>query len=141
MNDRWEHTITANKAFASRDKLQLQISPGVLTKLIIFFPAGCQSLARCRVFLGQKPVAPRSAAHYLAGDNLAIVLDQMDESIKENLPELNWELWNIDDTYSHTLWLLAEWISEDEPYAMKTYRVTRNLASILTRMFRAIGLG
>lgn len=136
MNDRWQYTIPANTAEISKVTEKLKITTGTLTKLIIYFPAGCQGLARCRVKLGLKPVAPKTITNYLAGDDMPIVLDNLDVSIKGNLPELNWELWNVDETYPHTLWLLAEWISEDEPLSMKTYRLTKDLVAVLRAMFR-----
>jgi len=66
---------------------------------------------------------------------MAIVMQNVYETIKGNRPVLDWVLWNVDDTYPHTLWLGAEWISEDEPIALKTYRLTKDMVSILRAMF------
>lgn len=136
MNDRWSQTIPANTAEASAVTVECNISPGLLTKLIIYFPAGCQGLCRCRVLLGEKPIAPRSPKKYLAGEDMPIVLDQINELITENIPVLKWILWNVDETYSHTPWLIAEWISEDEPIAMKSYRMLKDLVALMRALFR-----
>lgn len=136
MIDRWQQTIPANTAENGALIVKCPISPGILTKLIVYFPAGCQGLARCRVLLGEKPVAPRSPKFYLAGEDMPIVLDNVNESINENVPELKWVVWNVDDTYPHTLWLLAEWISEDEPVAMKSYRLLKDLVALMRALFR-----
>jgi len=79
---------------------------------------------------------PRSPGHYVAADDMAIVLSQVNEKIKGNLPLLRWELWNIDDTYPHTLWLGAEWISEDEPLSLKTYKATQALVDLWRAVLR-----
>lgn len=127
MNDRWEYTIPANTLEVDRIKVECKISPGLLTKLVVYYPPGCHGLARCRVFLGQKPVAPRTPAHYLAGNGMAITLDNVNEFITENIPVLTWEVWNVDDTYPHTPWMLAEWISEEEPVEHRIYAILKKL--------------
>lgn len=109
MFEQFEYTIPANTSLANRAKQELKISIGILTDLFIFFPAGCHGLARCRVFLGEKPVAPRTPSSYVAGDDGPVNVNSLLEPIKPNLPVLNWELWNLDDTYTHTLWLGATW--------------------------------
>lgn len=133
MNDRWEQTIPANTSEANKARVECKLSVGVLTKIMVYFPAGCQGLARCRVFLGAKPVAPRSPGSYLAGEDGAIVLEQMNEFISENRPILDWQLWNVDETYPHTLWMLAEWISEDEPVEERIYVTLKNLLELWQR--------
>ena len=120
MNDRWEYTIPANTAEASAIRVKCRISPGVLRTLIIYFPPGCQNLARCRVHLGEKPIAPRSPKNYIAADSMAHTLLHVDEQIREDLSVLNWDVWNLDDTNPHTLWMAAEWSSEAETPEKKT---------------------
>jgi len=134
--DRWEYTIPKETAETALIVQQCRISPGTLTGLWLFFPAGCHGLARSRVLLGLKPIMPRSAGNCVAADDMAIVLSQVNEPIKGNLPFLRWELWNVDDTYPHTLWLGAEWISEDEPLSLKTYRATQALVDLWRAILR-----
>lgn len=75
-------------------------------------------------------MAPRSPKHFLATDGFPLVFDNVNEPIKGNEPKLYWHLWNLDDTYPHTPWLAAEWISSDEPINVKTYRVIRDLVDL-----------
>jgi len=136
MFDRWEYTIPADTSEANKKKRECKISTGVLTGMWMFFPAGCHGLARSRVILGSKPIMPRSPGHYVAADDMAIVLSQVNEPIKGNLPFLSWECWNVDDTYPHTLWLGAEWSSEDEPLSLKTYKATQALVDLWRAILR-----
>ena len=49
---------------------------------------------------------------------------------------LNWELWNVDDSYPHTIWMRAEWLSEEKPYEMK---MAHQLEEFVTLMKTLIG--
>ena len=41
------------------------------------------------------------------------------EPTKGNEPKLVWELWNLDDTYHHTLTLSCAWVSQEEAEVQK----------------------
>lgn len=134
MFDRWEYTVPANTAEVDAVKIECKISPGMLTDLVVFFPPGCHGLAKSRVFLGEKPIAPRSAKGYLAADAFAVELHHINELISENLPVLRWELWSPGSSYPHTLWMSAEWISAEEPYEKQTVTVIRDLVDIIKKL-------
>lgn len=135
MFDRWEYTIPANTAETAKKKQACKISRGTLTDLVIFYPAGCHGLARCQVYLGQKPIAPRNPSNYLAADDMPIIIRDLNERITGNRPVLNWFLWNVDETYGHTLWMSAEWISEDALLSKKTFLSIQDIADRLKRLF------
>ena len=127
MFEQWEYTIDENTLEVDREKETCKISIGILTDLFVFFPAGCHGLARCRVFLGEKPVAPRSAKLFIAGDDGPIDVRGLVEPIRPNLPVLNWELWNLDQTYPHTLWLGATWTPLEESELASIEKQLKNL--------------
>lgn len=137
MQDRWEYTIPANTAEADAVRVECKISPGVLKTLMVYFPPGCENLARCRVSIGEKPIAPRSSSNYLAADGQNVDLKHLEEPIREDLPVLNWEVWNIDDTYDHTIWLSAEWTSEAEPYEKTLVRILGDFVGLMKRLIGA----
>lgn len=134
MFDRWEYTIPANTAEADAIRVECKVSPGVLKSLIVYFPAGCHGLARCRIFIGERPVAPRSAKNFIAAEDMAVSMMYLEERIREDLPVLNWDVWNIDDTYDHTIWMSAEWTSAEEPYEKTTARSLRDFVSMMRRL-------
>lgn len=136
MFDRWEYTIPANTTEANAVKRECKVTRGVLTDLLIYFPPGCHNLARCRIFLGEKAIAPRDESNFIAADGMAIPIRYFNEPIKEDLPVLNWHCWNLDDTFDHTIWMSAQWIGLDEPYEAKMYQELKNLALLLKRMMR-----
>ena len=120
MYDSWEYTIPANTSEADRVRVPCKISPGTLTELVFHFPTGCHRLARCRVLIGEKPVAPRSSASYVAGNMWPIIIPDMHEAITGNRPVLNWEIWNVDEEMDHTIALDATWTAEEELQAERS---------------------
>jgi len=134
VHDRWEYTIPANTAEADAIKIECPISMGTLTRLSVYFPPGNYDLGRCRVRLGEKPIAPRSPSNYLTSNGHMIVLEDMEELISENRSVLVWELWNLDETWPHTPWMTAEWYGHDEPYAKTTTRLISEFISVIKNL-------
>lgn len=135
MHDRWEHKIPANTSHEDRLTVECPISPGTLTRLCVYFPPGNYDLGRCRIRLGEKPIAPRAPGHYLTSNGHMIILEDMEENITENRSVLVWELWNLDETWPHTPWMTAEWVGVDEPYAKTTAMSIRDLVKYLRGIF------
>lgn len=134
MHDRWEYTIPPRTAEADAIFYECPVSAGTLIRLIIYFPPGNFNLGRCRIKLGEKPIAPRSPAGFLTSDGHMIVIEDMEENITENRPMLTWELWNLDEMYPHTPWMSAEWVGVDEPYNKTMARTLADFVSLMKRM-------
>jgi len=134
MQDRWEYTIPANTAEEEAIRVECKVTPGTLKSMAIYFPSGCQNLARCRVFVGERPVVPRSSKHYIAGDDGLISFMYLNDPIVDDMPVLNWDVWNLDDTYDHTIWVSAEWMSADEPYEKTMLEVLKDFVSIMKKL-------
>lgn len=77
---------------------------------------------------------PRSRANYLAAEDMAVDHRNINVRVREDLPVLNWDVWNIDDTYPHTIWMAAQWMSEDEPYELMIFRVMRDFVNAFKRI-------
>jgi len=135
--DRWEYTIPANTAEADAIRVRCPVTKGFLRSLTVYFPPGCQNLARCRVSVGERPVAPRSSSSYIAADAMAVRIQYLNEPIWEDIPVLNWRLWNVDESYPHTVWMSAEWLSEEKPYEMK---MAHQLEEFISLMRTIMGL-
>jgi len=119
MFEQWQYTITALTAEADLVRRELAISKGILKRLDVLFPFGCEFYARCRVFVGSKPILPRSSKGYATGNGMPVSTGDIFESMLEDIPTLIWELWNLDEIYPHTLTLSATWIAEEEQEAIK----------------------
>jgi len=134
--DRWSYSIPANTSEADAISVECKISTGLLTELCMFFPDGCENLARARAFVGEKPVMPRSAKNYIAADGMPIYAKDLNEPITGNIPVINWHVWNLDDTYDHEIWLYAIWMSDEEPYQRATYFALSDFIKLLKKLFR-----
>ena len=97
-----EYTIPANTAHNSAILRPFALTKGVITKLFIHFPHGCHSLARCQFLEGAYQIFPTSTGSFFADDGYTLPVDEF--YILDKFPtSLSWKLWNLDDTYSHTL--------------------------------------
>jgi hypothetical protein len=114
------YTIAANTAETDRTTQELKVSPGILTGLSVYFPPGVHSLARCRISIGETPIAPRSAGGYITGNNSTLPIEGIYELISDKRPVLKIELWNLDYAYSHTIHVTAKWLTEEEMQAERT---------------------
>ena len=135
MFEQWFHTTLAGTSESNANRVKCKISNGILRNIYIYFPSGCMYLAKCRVFLGEKPVIPRSAKGYIAGEGTLVPAMHLFDNITENLNVLNWDIWNEDTANPHTLFLIAEWTTEDELKAQKDL-----LSSIDTGISKLVGL-
>lgn len=124
MFDKWEYEIPKNTAESDRILQDVLISLGVITSISIGFPAGCGgydwdtgesvSLARTKLRWQQSPIVPRTPRGYLAADDFVVHIEPVLFPILKGDPTLTWELWNLDDTYSHELWLGINWLTKQE---------------------------
>lgn len=137
MFDRWEYKIPAKTWKDKAIRVPCLITKGFLKKITISFPPGCQLLARCTVAVGERPIAPRSAGNYIAADGMAVNIDHLNEPVQDDLPVLNWTVWNLDETHDHTIWMGAEWLSEDKPYEMQ---MARSMDEFIDVMKQLIGV-
>jgi len=129
MFDFWEYTVPKNTAETALIRRECKISPGILTDIRVYFPLGVNSVAKARVYIGEKPVLPRSAKSYVTGDGADVGAIDIFEPITGNRPILNWDVWNTSTKNDHTLQLKATWVTEEEMAADRAL-----LAAMLNRL-------
>lgn len=137
MFDQWHYTIPANTAETSKKTVYLSISTGIVTKVGVYFPFGCENLARCRVFLGNRPILPRSSRRYMHGNGVLIDTGDIKEPTRGQRLKIRWELWNIDDTFPHEITLNMTWLASlpEESIVLEVKTLTdavRNFIKLLT---------
>jgi len=137
MFEQWQYTITALTAEADLVRRELAVSKGILKRLDVLFPFGCEFYARSRVFIGSKPILPRSSKGYATGNGFPVSTGDIFESMLDDIPILTWEVWNEDEKYDHTLTLSATWIAEEEQEALKAE--LRKQTSYLKEIADALG--
>jgi len=117
--EQWQYTIAANTVEASAVKRELAISKGILKRLELLFPFGCEFYVKCRIGVGSKPILPRASKGYAVGNGFPVDTGDIFEPILNDVPLLLWEIWNEDDTHEHTLTLGVTWISQAEQEALR----------------------
>ena len=95
-------TIPANTAEASPYEEDLKLTDGVITRVEVEFPAGCQGLAHSYARLALHQVFPINPDGNLCSDNYVIAWNDY-EDIDTDPRVLTISGWNTDDTYDHTI--------------------------------------
>ena len=123
MYEQWEYEIPAGTSEEDRKTVELKISLGIITDIYVGFASGCgvydtvsghsYYLARCRVMHNLLPIAPRSGKAFLAADDFVITIREVNYKILTGEATLTWELWNLDDTYPHKLWIGVNWKTKE----------------------------
>lgn len=136
MFDQWQNDITSPTAETDEDIQKVHISKGVITQVTIYFPFGCENLARCRLSLGAKPLMPRRSKGYINGNGVLVDTGDIREPTRGQNPVLLWHCWNIDETYDHELTLSVTWRSKlpEDELLTETKALVGYMRKVFTRI-------
>lgn len=95
-------TAPANTPATAPTEVLARLNKGVITRVSIQIPQGCMGLARAQIWRGGHQLWPIPPGSYFKGDGAFIDWPEDYELTDEPLV-LRLRVWNIDDTYSHTL--------------------------------------
>ncbi|OGR93598.1 MAG: hypothetical protein A2V88_00435 [Elusimicrobia bacterium RBG_16_66_12] len=95
-------TAPANTAASAPVEVAARLNKGVITQVGVQIPQGCMGLARAQVWRGGHQLWPTTPGAYFKGDGAVIEWPEDYELTDEPL-SLTLRVWNIDDTYNHTL--------------------------------------
>ena len=95
-------TIPANTAEATPYEEDLKLTDGVITRVEVEFPAGCQGLAHSYARQAIHQVFPTNPDGDLCSDNYVIAWNDY-QDIDADPRVLTIGGWNTDDTYDHTI--------------------------------------
>lgn len=98
----WDITIAANTAEASPITQLLKLTKGVLTKVVVKFPAGCHGLAKVRLYRYESQLFPLNPGEWITGDDESVPAETYYE-LEEVPVQLKFVGVNEDDTYPHTV--------------------------------------
>jgi len=98
----WDWTIPANTPEDAPIEKIVKLKPGILTEIRIFYPPGCQGLAKVRIFDGTHRLRPLNPEGWIKTDAGAVIIPVW--LLMEIDPyELRFELANVDGLWDHTL--------------------------------------
>lgn len=102
--DYWfSQTTPANTAKAGALELELKLTEGIVTKVWMVHPEGCQGLAYAAIFEGGHQRWPNNPEESYHGNDVPMILDDNYELKAPAILKL--KTWNLDDTYEHTFYL------------------------------------
>lgn len=96
-------TTLANTAKADALELELKLTEGVITRVWMVHPEGCQGLAYAAIFEGGHQLYPHNPEESYHGNDVPMILDDNYELKAPALLKL--KTWNLDDTYDHAVYL------------------------------------
>jgi len=96
--------IPRNTPITAKVTETMDVHPGIVRQVSIFFPPGCCGLARMYVKLWERQVWPSNIGSYFHGDGQNLVFP---EDLRLVDPPFEFVLvgWNLDDTFQHTVTL------------------------------------
>lgn len=100
-------TIPINTAIASPIEYTLNLPNGLITRVWLEFPRGCAGLAGVQVWRGVRQIFPLPEGVWIKSDN-AVLNFAFTHRINTVPNEVQIKGYNLDDTYSHTIWVGLE---------------------------------
>lgn len=97
----FEDVVPANTAEADARVKHLKLATGIIREVEIDFPAGCQRLAHCTIYVGGHQVWPTNPDSDIAGENGPIKFEEYFPVYPAD--DWTWRTWNLDETYDHHL--------------------------------------
>jgi len=101
MNFNYELEIPANTAESSPEKLMMNLTFGILTKVYVIVPTGHAGLAHLKIMYHESQLYPLPPSTEYHGDGNEISFEDR-QPIFINPYELKAIGWNTDDTYAHS---------------------------------------
>jgi len=109
-------TIPPNTTETSPTTEVLNVHPGILKRVQVRFPPGCCGLAHLQVKYLDRTIYPANINSDISGDGEPIEFEE--DIILNDVPfEFTLVGWNEDDTYSHTIIVRMQILSEEQDIA------------------------
>ena len=100
----WAIAVPKNTAESAPVEQVMKLTQGVVTRVEVQFPDGCDGLAHCRILQGGHQLWPTLPSTSLVSSGYTIVIDENHELTGEPF-EFKAQCWNLDDTFPHTLYV------------------------------------
>jgi len=95
-----ELTATANTTEGTPDTLTFKVVPQIVTRVRVYFPAGCHGLVRVAIFDGDHQFAPSDPGEWFRGEDGAIDY-QAYYDMRKGPNRITIKAWNADTAFDH----------------------------------------
>jgi len=90
----------------------IKVATGILHRFEISFPSGCAGLVHASLWIGGHQIIPLGAGTTFTGDDVEIEFNEY-LVIEQGANEIRIEVWNEDNTFSHTVEVRIGVLPED----------------------------
>jgi hypothetical protein len=113
---------------------ELHVTQGIIHRVEVSFPYGCAGLAHCQIRHREQTFLPTNPEGSFAADGYVIPIDEYFALTVEPYT-LKAVLWNLDDTYDHTITIRVGILAQDviSPFF--------GLGNMLRKFLKLVGLG
>ena len=109
----------------------IKLKPGVLTKIQVLFPFGCNAMVKVKILHGEKIIVPANPEKWLVGNgetvNITLALEHYDEPFQIKVLAAS-----PGTSYEHTIYVRAEVLPEE--LAFPERRLAKILSEIAKRL-------
>jgi len=98
----WDITVSANKLESDPKTQILKLTKGVVTRMDIKFPAGCNGLVKARLLRSEFQLVPLSRGEWVTGDDETVVTETY-YPLEETPAELKFVGCSPGSRYGHTV--------------------------------------
>lgn len=121
----------ANTSKEAAKQTNIKITNGVITQVMILFPAGCVGLVNVQLFMGGHQFVPSTQGQVIKGDNVLITSPEFLE-INDAPRIITVKTWNEDTIYDHTIEIM---ITQLEAIAIPQLALAEGIVKSIKNLF------
>ena len=123
----WDITIPANTSESAPTQLKLLLPHGIISKISVKFPSGCNGMVKVRFFRWAFKLIPLSSGDWLTGNDETVITETA-YKLTETPFHLQFEGCSPSTTYQHIISVRVEVIPES---SLTEDRIVANLEKIV----------
>ena len=129
----WDITITAGTTATSPKEQILKLTKGIITKIDIYFPKGCNGYVKVKLLRSEFQLVPLSRGEWVTGNGETIPTETYYE-LEETPSQLKFIGISPDAKYDHTVTVRVQILPKE---VATPYIVVREFVSLFKRLIGA----
>ena len=95
-------TFSSGGTVNNQTSSNIKAAKGIIHKIDIVFPSGCEGLVKVAIFLGSNSITPSTAGMTVSGNGEIVTVPEFIE-LRKDFNIITIKGFNEDDTYDHTI--------------------------------------
>ena len=137
MHYAYQFTVEPTHTASSPLEESIKLGSGILKRVQIFFPSGCNQLVRCSIWNNGEQILPTNSDGYYSLD-----CSSVDASVHHNLDQNTNQLWfvgwNVGTDFNHSLSVMIDVQGPNEPDINNLMMLMRETIERLISLMRSV---